>query len=78
MNPEAKKIFAEALEKEDEAREAFLNEACGEDSKLRREVEEMLVRDFEGSRRVSGADYSERGVVFRAGCRLARLLAPVQ
>jgi len=38
----AKQIFGAALERPAEAREAFLREACGDDARLRREIESLL------------------------------------
>ena len=43
-----------------------------------REVEEMLTRDFEASRRVKMEDYESRPLWFKAAVRVARLTAPVQ
>ena len=48
------------------------------DEEFGREVEEMLDRDFDASRRVSATDYTESSLPFRFAVRAARLLAPVQ
>jgi len=42
------------------------------------EVEEMLVQDFASARPVALSDFENRSFLFRAACRAARLLAPLQ
>lgn len=42
------------------------------------EVEHMLTVDFTHSREVSVAEFTRRSFLFRAACRAARLLAPIQ
>ena len=44
-----KELFAEARELEPSARAAFLDERCGDDAEMRREVEELLARDASAS-----------------------------
>ena len=44
MNSRTKEIYIQAHELEKEGREAFLVEACGEDTELRREVQDLLDR----------------------------------
>lgn len=46
---EIDRIFATALELKHEARVAYLGEACGRDSDLRREVESLLAREVSES-----------------------------
>jgi serine/threonine protein kinase len=41
----AEELFHAALERPPEARRAFLDEACGEDSELRRQVEVLVAKD---------------------------------
>jgi serine/threonine protein kinase len=41
------RLFHSALEREPEARQAFLDVACGEDTRLRRQVELLLAKDKE-------------------------------
>jgi len=41
----AEELFHAALERPPEARRAFLDEACGEDSELRRQVEALVAKD---------------------------------
>ena len=41
----AEELFHAAVERPPEARRAFLNEACGEDSELRRQVEVLISKD---------------------------------
>ena len=46
-----KTIFAEAIEKHaGQERAAYLDEACGEDTQLRRRVEDLLKSELAGSR----------------------------
>ena len=44
----AEDLFHAALERSPEARPAFLDEACGEDSELRRQVEMLVSADEHG------------------------------
>jgi Tol biopolymer transport system component/tRNA A-37 threonylcarbamoyl transferase component Bud32 len=46
---EIEKIFQAALDYEPENREAFLDEACGQDAELRREVDQLLSADESGA-----------------------------
>jgi cardiolipin synthase len=48
------------------------------DSGFVREVRDMLVRDFEDSREALVEDFTRKSFIFRAACRAARLLAPIQ
>lgn len=48
------------------------------DQGFAREVEKMLERDFEKSRRVHPRDFSRRRLGFRLAVRVARLFAPLQ
>lgn len=48
------------------------------DSGFVREVRDMLVRDFEDSREALVEDFTRKSCFFRAACRAARLLAPIQ
>jgi len=48
------------------------------DSKFVAEVEAMLVADFARSREAQMADFTSKPFLFRAACRAARLLAPIQ
>jgi hypothetical protein len=41
----AEELFHTALERSPEARRAFLDRACGEDTELRRQVETLLLQD---------------------------------
>jgi serine/threonine protein kinase/Tfp pilus assembly protein PilF len=51
-------LFAEALGRTPEGRDAFLAEACGDDAALRHEVESLLAAADEGwTRRVSAVDH---------------------
>jgi serine/threonine-protein kinase len=43
-------IFEAALQHDTRARSAYVNEACGDDRELRREVEEMLAAHDQSSR----------------------------
>ena len=75
-----------------EAREAFRKAAqdpAGNVDQLRRlhqavadrqfaaEVAAMLARDFLASRKVDAREYDHRPLLFKAGARAARLLAPI-
>jgi cardiolipin synthase len=42
------------------------------------QVADMLHQDFEGAREANVGDFSSRSFLFRAACRGARLLAPIQ
>ncbi len=42
------------------------------------EVEAMLVEDFKNAREARIEDFAEKPFIFRASCRAARLLAPIQ
>ncbi len=48
------------------------------DAKFVGEVETMLEEDFSGSREVKLEEFTEKPFIFRAACRAARLLAPIQ
>lgn len=48
------------------------------DSGFVKEVRDMLVRDFEDSREALVEDFTRKSFIFRAACRAARLLAPIQ
>ncbi|MES2474217.1 MAG: cardiolipin synthase [Verrucomicrobiota bacterium] len=48
------------------------------DSKFVREVEAMLDEDFSISVAVKSDEFAEKSFLFRAACRAARLLAPIQ
>jgi cardiolipin synthase len=42
------------------------------------EIEAMLSADFQHARRAMVEDFTGRPFLFRAACRAARLLAPIQ
>jgi cardiolipin synthase len=48
------------------------------DPKFVQSVRDMLVNDFAHSRQVTVEDFTEKSFFFRAACRAARLLAPIQ
>lgn len=52
--------------------------AFSTNSKFVSEVEAMLVADFSSSREARMADFTSKPFLFRAACRAARLLAPIQ
>lgn len=52
--------------------------AVSTDPTLVAEVGAMLTKDFEEAREASLADFSSRSFLFRAACRAARLMAPIQ
>jgi uncharacterized repeat protein (TIGR03803 family) len=86
---EVERIYHAALEQEPAAREAYLDESCGDDSQLRREVEELIAYQERAAnfietpavemmaRRAAAA--SERGFRLAAGGRLGpyEILQPV-
>ncbi|MEM7356288.1 MAG: serine/threonine-protein kinase, partial [Acidobacteriota bacterium] len=53
MSPErwarVKELFDQALERDPKERAAFLEQACGDDAEIRREVESLLASDAEGA-----------------------------
>lgn len=52
--------------------------AFSTNSKFVRELESMLVTDFGSSREAKVTDFTDKPFLFRAACRAARLLAPIQ
>jgi cardiolipin synthase len=52
--------------------------AFSTDSKFVSEVEAMLAADFACSRQAQMEDFTQKPFLFRAACRAARLLAPIQ
>ncbi len=52
--------------------------AFSTDSKFVREVESMLITDFSHAREATVEDIRNKPFLFRAACRAARLLAPIQ
>lgn len=52
--------------------------AFSPDAKFVAEVKHMLREDFSHSRAATVEDYTEKPFLFRAACRAARLLAPIQ
>lgn len=52
--------------------------AVSADERLVAEVETMLTHDFERSREARLEDFTSRSFLFRAACRAARLMAPIQ
>lgn len=52
--------------------------AFSADQKFVREVEAMLVKDFTHSREARVEEFTGKSFLFRAACRAARLLAPIQ
>src|SRR5262245_34059176 len=47
---QVKKLYEAALEREGREREAFLDDACGDDESLRAEVESLLAQEKDASR----------------------------
>ena len=52
--------------------------ALSDDPVFVKEIEVMLTEDFEGTPQTKVEDFTARPFWFRAACRLARLMAPVQ
>ncbi|MDA1006578.1 MAG: cardiolipin synthase, partial [Verrucomicrobia bacterium] len=52
--------------------------ALSTDPTLVSRIEGMLTRDFEEAREASVAEFTSRSFLFRAACRAARLMAPIQ
>ena len=57
---QVKEVFAEAVEREGPAREAYLHEACGPDAKLRAEVDRLLAEHDEHDDLLDNAALSAR------------------
>lgn len=49
-----------------------------QDLAFAKEVEEMLIADFESSKQVTAKEYTERPIWFRVAVRFARLMTPIQ
>src|SRR5262245_61801884 len=72
-----KEVFAEAFERPLEARASFLDNACGDDVELRREVESLLAAEQEAGKFLSSSAMSPATELDLAGQRIGpyRLLA---